>query len=252
MLQRTAYLSFICTLAALALACSDDSNDGADAARDAGAAATVEVTGYIRSFAAGSNETPIAGASICLLDDDDVPCVTSASDGTFTLPGVPTYVRTALIVTATDHLTALIPAVVPTGSHPSVNVDMVSDSVGAALAPLSGTTWPLGDTGLVTCYAKSPVAPHGYVAGASVQLVSGQAHGIVYAGADETPDSTLMATTTAGWGVFGNAETDSVTLRYRHATLDCSRTIWGWPTSDDAFEVPVRAGMLTFALAWCG
>lgn len=245
------WLSTFCLVAG----CSSDSSSskvtGGDGGGDA-APSTSTVSGLVSTFAAGNNETPLAGAEICVLDEPAIPCATSNADGTFTLAGIPTDVPSAIVVTATDHVTAIIPAVVPAGTHPTANIDMVANSIGAAIAPTVGIDWPLGATGQITFYAKSATVPHGYVDGASVSLASGTAKVIVYAAADESLDLTRTATSTAGWGVMGNVAPGTSTLSYSHTTLDCSQTIWGWPNNSGGFDVPVRAGALTFALAWCG
>jgi hypothetical protein len=232
-------------------ACGSGAPIPTDGGADAGPEVTTSIDGIVRSFAMGSGETPIAGARICVLDRPDIACTTSAADGTFSLAGVPADVPGAIRVDAEAHVSAIIPGVIPAGLRPTPFIDMIPDAtLEAGAAPL-GITYPLGDTGLMTLYARELAGAHPYLAGATMDLETGTATGIFYPGPDESIDPTLTETSTAGWALAANVSVGTVTVRYGPPAMHCDTAIWGWPRDDGAIDVPIRAGADTYVLSWC-
>jgi hypothetical protein len=225
------------------------SDGGMDASADMDAA-----TGDGGEFEA----PPIAGVTVCVNQMPSIACVTSASDGTFTLEGLPGGTNLALTLNKTGYIPTLIPI-------QTARTDMdgrstpVSMNSSAAPPPAVPVTLDWTESGQILAFAIGP-SPTGAMnnfpddPGAVISLSPMSGSGPYYQSTGGSYD--LDASAYDGfYAMYVNVAPGMYTLTYTDSRNDCEAinfpySGWGFPvtTPPHSIQVPVLAGYLTGAV----
>jgi hypothetical protein len=239
--------------------CGSDSTSGPDAMVDAMVDAPTSdamlsmLSGIVNGFANGPPYPVIAGATLCVDGRSDLPCAMSDSTGHFRL-GVPIGVDYAPRVGLAGYETQLSPR---KGGGSGEVYFLGTDTEMAAIANLAGGTYPSSTSGYMTLLifdlSNQPLG------GAQVHISPASGVGPIYFNAQQDPDPTLSATTSAGQANgglgFWNVAPGMVDVMVTSTTNPNCRFIingsWPSPTPGAATRIPVEAGARTRATITC-
>jgi len=175
---------------------------GAGPAPD-GSSSSAEAVQFTAKVVERNGGAAIPGARICVVDLSDIPCATSASDGSYTIsmPVWTTDVDFAFNATAAGHLgsTWLLHEAPGDASWPTVQ-QLYDDAAATDLMSHAGFAGPGGGKGsvLLSVYRASQGA-------AGMTVTSSPAGGgPVYLDPTGTPDPALTGLTTDGYALLGN------------------------------------------------
>jgi hypothetical protein len=212
------------------VSCSSDATKGTTGGLDGGLDGGppignfVQVSSTVIEVKAGA---PIANARICIVDRPEIPCATSAADGSYTLsiPAWTTPVDIAFNVTAARHLgsTGLVhekPGSVVWLSHP-----LYDDAGAAELMNHAGFTYPGGGKGyvLLAMFRGSGGAAQGLTATSAPAGL-----GPVYLDPVGTPNPALTAVTSNGYALFGGLEPGPIEITVSDTCVPLPFTTQGW------------------------
>jgi hypothetical protein len=190
---------------------------------------------------------PVVGVQVCVFEDNSIPCVSTDSNGDFTLNNVPSGIEILLELTKTDYFPTLI--TLTTDANPVSLGSLLAPSklaVGLLAIALGTTVDPSKGQLLFNAFTPAEGGA-GYDGEANVtaalQPMSGA--GPYYFDANQLPDKTLTATTVTGAGVYAN-----VNPGYAEVTLtsskSCTRLATAWAGSKPTTsKVRIVAGYLT-------
>lgn len=192
----------------------------------------IEVFGLVADL----DQAPLAGVEVCLLDNAQVSCATSGTDGGFRLSGLPDQDYYLITLKRSGYQSVLRPAARFEVLTPTV---LFTDEQAGASFSAAGGSYPETATGSIgfsaaTLNARNEVVP---VQGYSVSLspAPAAAVGPVYADENQALDAALQSASSAGWGVLYNVTPGDYELTFTHASLDCGA----------AKPVKVAAGLLS-------
>ena len=210
---------------------------------DAGEEAVVVSSGGLRSSA-----SPIAGVEVCVYMRDDIPCATSAADGSYTLPGVPARM-TALTFEHATHLDVLSPLEDLTADIALGHL-MLTDAEATAGTSLAGATepYPFATTGVAALQIRNGAGDP--IVGAAVTISPDVGNGPVYIEGG-VPD--LSRTTTGnGSTLFTDLPPGTYELTITHPDGVCTTDGIAWsPTAGGTVRAPIAAGHLSSVTIFC-
>jgi hypothetical protein len=198
----------------------------------------------------------LAGVEVCLHGSDQ-PCVTSASDGTFSLPGVPKNSKVVITMKAEGRVPYA--RIVETKE---VGITIQPFENGMALISevdsfLPGIEIDLEKGGIVF-FVNGPgtrfIGVFDWVRGATVTMTPKSGDGPLYL--DEThtlaPDATE---TVGGWGHFVNMDPGTYELKFTvpdgYTCTEWADQVYGYPTGEAlTLEVPVIAGFSSYPIGF--
>jgi len=233
----------------LAVACDDDA-----------APPTVALRGFVGDFVPAGGLVPLEGVSVCVFDRDDIPCVTTAADGSYALDALPANRDLLIAYTRSEFVAQMGMLSTGTDDVGPIEIRMARESSAQLFFTAIGATYPLGDTGGIT-FGAYPTSTGGGVdadaglAGYAAHLTPESGTGPVYINDSELPDPSLVTTQKPGWGLYANVTSGTVSVRFEKAGRPCTRVRpgYGWTRSlsDGVLEMPVIAGFLTAGAVLC-
>jgi hypothetical protein len=200
---------------------------------------------------------PVGGVRVCVDAMPAIACATSGADGTFTLAGLPTGTRLRITGDKSGYRSALMPvaAAAPT------DIDLTANPVALLSAsspdPSIGAAIDWTNSGQILFFLLGPSAAgatSGYGdPGSSVALSPPSGTGFKYLNKDNTFSSGTAFTDVLGLA-FNVAPADYLADITSHDTCAPipSPEAWGYTTTTpDAVGLPVLAGHVTYAGAFC-
>jgi len=188
--------------------------------------------------------TPLAGVEVCTFDHEDIPCTTSDSVGSFSLP-VPANAETGVTLTKAGYAGILVP-IVPSDIDPDgwmIGVPTLPSVQGFYEA--AGAPYPDPGTGFLAVYATDGNTQQGF-AGVSITVSPTPGVGPLYADETGAPDVTLQATSSSGLARFGSLALGEIDVALSAENASCESIFGGWPsTSANAVRVPIADGFDT-------
>jgi hypothetical protein len=265
-LATTTRIASTLAVAALSLgsaACSSSSSapaGGGDAGGEGGSASGVTLSGTMTEFVvlaapmpdAGppAKVTPISGGTICVYKHPEIPCVTTASDGTYTVTGPPgSFSITAKAAGHIDTLYANYVVNALPGAHVTGTSTMATTALAQTFTTALGGTFPWGPGGAITFQANlvTDGGASSQLAGTTVSISPGvpAASGPFYTSNSGLPDKTITATTGAGWGGYVNVPVGTYQLAITNPTATCGYFASPTASTPSAVSFPVVADTLT-------
>ncbi len=214
--------------------------------------ATITVSGTVREQTISGGTTtasPLEGASVCLYQHADVPCTTSAADGTFALAGVPQNSEGAITFAKSGYQPQIWPGTTGTADLSDLLPALLSTSTATTLYAALGTTYTSG-----TSTALYPIAYYdnfGGVSGTTFAITPSSGQGPFY-GHYGIPDNTLTETNASGAATWTNVTPGDVEVTITPPSGVTCSTLLGWAsTKPDTLRTTVVAGYATFADFGC-
>jgi hypothetical protein len=197
--------------------------------------------------------SPVAGAQVCIVGHPEVPCATSAADGTYSIhvAFLPADADLAVTTTASGHLGGVALLHETMGGLLWEDVPLWTDaSATTRLATQGGFTYPTAQDGFVELDVQG--ATVGSLTGATASLSPASGAGPVYADPTGTLDRARTSTSSSGFAFFGNVAPGMYAITVTAAQKTCSvmngaSVIAGdWPGAGSATTaVQVVAGAMT-------
>ncbi|MEZ4219773.1 MAG: hypothetical protein R3B13_02510 [Polyangiaceae bacterium] len=223
---------------------------GSSGAGGQDAGPTVSVSGRTLGLVTVS---PIAGFSVCLYQVPSVPCVTSDTNGNYTLPGVPANSEVLLEYKLSGYLNVLRTVTTGAGNVDVGVANYPSTAEANAFASLVGTTIdPTKGQVLFSAFQPGTTSLDGQDGvTASMSPTSGSGPHYINSGPPLLPDSNLTATDTIGFGLYANVSPGNVEITLTHPTKTCQRLVLASfaGSGPTVSKVPVVAGYLTAGAA---
>ncbi len=251
---------------------------------------TISYSGRFTEFALIGNEPPLEDAEICVVDHPQIPCVNTDADGKYLLTGVPA--NTELAITATkDGFQGNLVLAVSGEVDQTVDAFMINNTLAQLVYTGAGFTWPLNNEGTLTAgvFHRVPVNGGGDAGGgdagggdagggdagatdaatsdaagtdagtknegldgATMTVTPVAGKGPVYLSSGGTPDQGATATSSQGFGIFGNLPPGDYEVAVSHPTKTCVIDLLGWPaTNKSAARVRVQADFIAAATFIC-
>jgi hypothetical protein len=232
----------------LAAACGSDEASAPEAA-------PISVSGTVTEFTPPTGgepapPVPVAGAEVCLWQDDSVPCVTTDSEGKYTLSGVPANREVTLSIVKEGYYSMLRPRRTGTDDVTGMGNSLGSDGLVSLFAQIAGTTYPNPSQGVVSvAFYHSVEVDGGPVdvpyAGGAMTLSSGTGKGPSYVDEDQIPSTTLTETTSGGWGFFYEVEPGEIAISVTAGARSCTPRVAWVGAEANMFRAPVAGGFQT-------
>lgn len=184
----------------------------------------------------------MAALSVCIYEEPDLPCATTAADGTFELEGVPAHSDVRLTYEGDDerwqrsmlHIRTL-------GVDQSWALTTIDALVAEGLAMDAGIT-PDPTRATVVFTSVDGADPPKSVDGLSATIDPDDAEAIAFITETFTVSTALTATSMRGVGFFANVPPGPHTIRFAHPDRACANTA-GWEgSSPTEARVDVVAG----------
>ncbi len=249
---------------------------------------TISYSGTFTEFALIGDQPPLAGAELCVLDHSGIPCVKTGADGKYVLAGVPANTELAITATKDGYQGNLVLAVSGDVDQ-TVDAFMINNTLAQIVYTGAGFTWPLNNEGSLTGGAFHRVPVNGGadaggadagggdagdagateagvadaagadagtknegLAGATLSVTPVAGKGPVYLSSGGTPDQGATATSSQGFGLFGNLPPGDYEIAVSHPTKNCVIDLLGWPaTNKSAARVRVQADFISAATFIC-
>jgi hypothetical protein len=189
--------------------------------------------------------TPLAGASVCLLDRPSV-CATTDANGSYSLTGL-AATGSGLLASTSGYVNGLWPFS-PTGNMTGISIYLRSTTRVGTLVSQAGATWD-GTTGAIHFLTRD--GSGNLLAGVTIAVDAGGKAAYFNNG---TLDATLTATTALGEGYVFGLGAATVNVTFTSPNRVCAHSgVDGWtPTASGATAgVPIVNGDITFAGAVC-
>lgn len=192
------------------------------------------IVGTVYAFVEGN---PIAGARVCLLGPEDMPCVESGGDGRYALPEIDAEIQVGVTAEADGYVSAVAWGLTSEGEM-GVDVGMLSAAAADAFATAIGTPFDTSKA-QIAIGANDGMSP---IAGVSWTI--DPASGVqAYVGDDGLPTTALHATTASGIGGFINVDGDAVELAVVREGASCAASASALPgEADNSTRLPLLAG----------
>jgi hypothetical protein len=235
----------------------------------------VSYSGTVVTAVPGSigSEAPLAGASVCVVDDKgakvaSIPCVTTDSKGAYTIPNL-TPNQQIIVEYSKSGYTSQV-AAVDVGTADIMRIQLRLAKIPADGGVDGGQRTNFGwdpsvvmdpKNGTVNVFAVQAAKIDGgtnglgidYTTGVSFTITPKKGDGPFYVGADESWSSGATATT-GGYGAwFLNLPPGTYSLGATSATLTCTPIAgngYGWPQTDGTLKAPIIAGLNTQAVGF--
>ena len=217
-----------------------------------GGGPTVSVSGRcLELLTLTTNPTPIPGFKVCLYQKPAVPCVTSDSNGLFSLVGVPANSEVLLEFTKQDYLAVLRTATTGPNGVDVGGAGYPKNSEALLFANAIGSTIDItkGQV-LLSAFQQGSSGLDGQD-GVTASLSPSSGKGPFYLSASNLPDLNLTQTSTSGFGLFNNVDPGTVEIDLTHGSKSCQvlpTAAWAG-SSPSKSKVPVVAGYLTAGAA---
>ncbi|HWB80740.1 MAG TPA: hypothetical protein VG755_37515 [Nannocystaceae bacterium] len=192
------------------------------------------IVGTVYAFVEGN---PIAGARVCVLGPEDMPCVESGGDGRYALPELDPEIQVGVTAEADGYVSAVAWGLTTDGEM-GVDVGMLSTAAADAFATAIGTPFD-SSKAQIAIGANDGSSP---IAGVSWTI--DPASGVqAYVGDDGLPTTALHATTASGIGGFINVDGDTVELAVTREGASCFASALALPgAADNSTRLPLLAG----------
>lgn len=218
-----------------------------------GSGPTISYSGVMNQLGI-TGQTPLPGAKVCIEGHADV-CATTATDGAFTLAGVPANAELAVRASLESYHDSLTFLLTGEEDQAGLTAIMVSRATVGLLYPAAGfgsydeTKGSFG----VSVLTPDAEATSGFASleGASVTLVTGAGTGPVYASDSGIPDSALTATSKNGVGLYGAVTPGEVAVDAAKDATTCKLGPVGWPTASAHARGLVEADVISFVTVLC-
>jgi hypothetical protein len=206
----------------------------------------VEVTGILDD---GVLDAQVAGAQVCLLDNDDVECATTDSAGVYTLVDVPGDAEHAVLVTKDGWVTAIGGFTTEEENLELARGATVEDGWANAQFQLFGIDRDLAK-GHIAAYFDDGIDGNGEaVSGVTLSLSPSGGEGPIYL-TGGLPDDEATATTEGGAAGVYNLDPGEYTVSIDGLPDGCVLD-WGWGTPSEV-RIPIRTDALTALWVTCG
>jgi hypothetical protein len=213
--------------------------------------AGVTLTGVVVDITDGTAETnfdhtkypAVAGAKVCVYENDGIPCTTTDADGKYSLGGLP-EARDFYLSYEKDSLAPTLFKPVAEAGNELPAILMTSSAYRDSFLQAGGVA-PDENAGLIyfganlledrrtPFHQKFGTLEIYYLRGYAVSIEPAAKTGPVYVSESWTPDASLKASSPAGWGIF-QAVPGDYTLSYAHPVVTCPPTTTkvakGWTT----------------------
>ncbi len=211
------------------------SGDAAGGPIVTGQVVDASVTSAAKNFDA-TQYPGLAGVDVCVYGQSSAPCTTTDANGSYTL-AVPAGAAVTMSYAKTGYASALyvLSAMAAGTTNATAAIFMSSTSTFDSFQTTAGAT-PDATKGVILFGGGTLGAAPGsvyhetfgpydyyYASGYSLTISPAATVGPVYVNTDWSPDPSLMAATTAGWGYI-QAPPGMYTLTYSSPTLNCGMT----------------------------
>lgn len=248
-LVRVALLS---VLAATTSGCGSD-DEGGGGTGGGGGGATVEYSGVMFELAI-SGSTPLEGVMLCVDGHKEITCATSASDGKYTLTGLPVGAELELRATKDGFVDSATFMTIGADPVADYNGSMVTDATAGLLYAAAGAgTYDVTKASLAVSVLMPDPAAAGKtlgLEGATVTITPTSGVGPVYTTEKNVPDQTLTATTKGGGAVWGGVTPGAVSMEVTAPGKTCSAYKYGWASASGA-KGKAYADTSSFLFALC-
>ena len=218
----------------LSLACGDDEGKKAD------------IT-YSGALVNGVDQSPIAGAEICIVSHPEIACVQSRTDGTYSVD-LPVSTKVEVTVVK-DGFIPIRSNFLTRTSAAQISAQMFAPAAVEAAFQIAGATYDETKGGmLVRVYDPAKGQTVG-LAGVTVEVEPSDGDGPFYLDG-LTFNLGATATTPIGNALFSLLEDKTYKLTLTSATHDCEGTFL-WHSSDGRIEAIVKPGFATYIYADC-
>jgi hypothetical protein len=200
---------------------------------------------------AGNGVNGIPGVKVCVDQHAEIPCVMTAADGTFALPGLPP--ATDIVVTFEKSGYGNTIKAIETARTDMQDTNPIFMFLSTDPDPAIGVAVDRQNKGMVVFFAIGPDPDGGnnFAAdmGATVTLSPAGGNGPFFLGNNNA--FVLSATTTqAFFGAYYNLDPGTYTLTVNDPNNDCAPVSfpfggWGYPVPPNSVKFPIRAGTLT-------
>jgi hypothetical protein len=206
-------------------------------------AGTLTINGTLTELTATGPGSPVAGATVCVIQPAGGPCMVSAADGTFIATGIPENTQMLVELTAPTFHPAL--ATVTTGTTDvTFGYFMIKRSTVGLLGTILGLSI---DASKGQIFVQS-----GSSAGTVVSLSPASGTGPYYSDASSLPSRTLTSTSTSGAAIFANVAPGDYVVTFANPSVTCNPTGFSWAgTAPETTNVTVRADRITSTVALC-
>lgn len=202
---------------------------------------TVMLSGkVVRSF---SNNTPLAGVTVCVYAEPAMPCVQTDAQGAFAVP-VPIYTETGITLVESGSGSVLLPFFADKDMTGWI-VGLPSKTSVQTFYGAANVAYP-DDMNAFLAVAVDQGTSETGVAGVAVSIAPAPGVGPLYAAAGgATPDPALQATSSAGRARFAQVTPGTVTIDVAPGVLSCGLRFGGWDNGPDSLRAPIVAGFET-------
>lgn len=228
------FLPLIVSALPLAVACDDDG----------GATPTVRYTGALVN---GVDNSPLAGAEICFVSHLDIPCVETATDGTYAID-LPAETKVEVEVVK-DGFISVRSNFITRASDARIDAQMFQPAAVEAAFALAGATYDETKGGLLVRVYDPAKGQTVGLAGVTVGLEPSDGEGPYYLDG-LTFNTSATATTPVGNALFSVLEDKTYKVSLESATHECLGT-YLWKSPDGRFEAKVKPGFATYLYADC-
>jgi hypothetical protein len=198
-----------------------------DAGADAALAAAT-ITFKVKLVDARAPDTLLAGIEVCAADRADIPCATSAADGTVTM-ALPRDSELMLRCKNDRYGPVYMTWSIEKKDIDAGTFSLLEKSAIDLFITYSGGK-PSADKGAITVNVYDDLVNRNKrVAGATFTITPKKGGGPVYVGPAMLPDTDLIASTEGGPGLFFDLDPSEVTIAIEHPTLKCTGG-FGWKT----------------------
>jgi len=191
---------------------------------------------------------PVVGVQVCVFEDSSIPCVSTDSNGDFTLSNVPSGIEILLEFTKTDYFPTLV--TLTTDANPmSLGLLLAPSKLAVGLLAIALGTTVNPAKGQLLFNAFTPAeGGSGFDGEANVTaaLEPKSGAGPYYFDDKQLPDKTLTATTITGAGVYANVDPGYAEVTLTSQSKTCTRLATAWAGSKPTTsKVRIVAGYLT-------
>jgi hypothetical protein len=202
--------------------------------------------------AGDGGQTGVSDVTVCVHGHGEVPCVTTASDGTFVLPGLPPATDVAVTFNKDGYISVLKP--IETARTDMQTTNPIAMARSSDPTPDVGFPIDRQQKGAIVFFAIAPPPDGGagFTAdlGATATLTPASGNGPLYVGENNFFDAGLMSITPGGIGEYFNVDPGDYTLTIHDSKHDCAPISfpfggWGYPSPPQSVKFPVLAGYAT-------
>lgn len=228
------FVTLLVSSLALPVACDDDG----------GSTPTVRYTGALVN---GVDSSPLEGAEICFVSHLDIPCVETATDGTYAID-LPAETKVEVEVVR-DGFISVRSNFITRASDARIDAQMFQPAAVEAAFQLAGATYDETKGGLLVRVYDPAKGQTVGLAGVAVDLEPSDGEGPYYLDG-LTFNTSATATTPVGNALFSVLEDKTYKVTLTSETHECLGT-YLWKSPDGRIEARVKPGFATYIYADC-